>query len=1039
MLTRFLGSACLPAFVLLGIGVVWESCGGSPRGLAVEPDYVIKSWQTEDGLPQNSVNTVLQTRLGYVWLGTFNGLVRFDGIRFTVFDTGNTPELQTSRITSLFEDAHDRLWIGHETGDITRYEVGAFHAMTNGTKLSGTIVGFGEDEQGDIWALDGNGLLLRLRDGLSFRPREDVTLAGSTIGFAKGREGSLWALRSGELSELRQGTPVAADLSGQATRFAKAICASRSGGLWVVIESHVRKWTDGTWGEDLGKLPFNQRVVTCLLETTSGAVAVGTERNGMYLLAHGGQMTHFSRSKGLSDDWVRSLANDLEGDLWVGTGNGGLDLLRPGKVREVAPPDHWQQRAVLSVTSSRDGGIWIGTEGAGLYHFCAGAWEHLGEEAGLTNLFVWSVLETANSQLWVGTWGGGLLRRQGDRFSPPAGLENVTTPVTALYQDGQGILWAGTGAGLLRWHEGKAQWYGREQGFPLANVRTIAKDTQGAIWCGMSGGGLCRLKDGTCKEFHKRDGLPSEFVFSLHFSADGALWMGTFGGGLARLKEGRFATVGTREGLPNNVILSIEDDGQGHFWMTSHGGLFRVDQAELDRCTDRLIPSVNCFVYDRSQGLPTVECSGGFQPVAGRTADGALWFPTRKGLVGVSPGTIKTNGIPPRVILEEASVEGRSISVVTNGPLLRIPPGHGRLEIRYVGLYFEAPEKVRFKHRLDGLESDWVDAGESRTANYGYLPPGDYTFHVTACNQAGLWDPAEASLSIKVLPHFWQTWWFRILCGALALAATAGAVLLVARQRMRKKLARLERQQAVERERARIARDIHDDLGANLTRITMLSQSAHDEHGLPEQTAAYLQQIDQTARDLTRAMDEIVWAVNPKHDSLNSLVAYLGKFAQDFLGPAGIACRLEVPLVLPPLPLSAESRHNLFLAFKEALNNVVKHSGATEVCVSLVPDRAGFILAIRDNGKGFAAAEYNPAAEAGPERPAARNGLSNMFRRLEKIGGGCEITSVPGAGAEVRFVFNAKRLSSDLGGQPIQDGIKTDDSSATSRQVTVHE
>jgi signal transduction histidine kinase len=327
--------------------------------------------------------------------------------------------------------------------------------------------------------------------------------------------------------------------------------------------------------------------------------------------------------------------------------------------------------------------------------------------------------------------------------------------------------------------------------------------------------------------------------------------------------------------------------------------------------------------------------------------------------------------------------------------------------VRYTGLSLVAPEKVKFKYRLEGLESRWVEAGTKRAADFSYIPPGHYAFHVIACNNDGVWNDTGATLAFTVLPFFWQTWWFRILTGLGLVAFTGGGVLIVARRRMRQKLKQLEERSALEKERTRIARDIHDDLGASLTRITMLSQSARA--GLEQTpTASYLDRIYDTALQSTRAMDEVVWAVNPKHDTLDSLAAYLGAYAEDFLALARIRCRLDIPLRLPPWPLTSETRHDLFLAFKEALNNVVKHSAASEVLISLAIDPAGFSIRIEDKGRGFqaGAAESNQSLPETPLSPG--NGLRNMRRRLSEIGGRCEIQSAPGAGARVVFIVPKK-------------------------------
>jgi len=310
---------------------------------------------------------------------------------------------------------------------------------------------------------------------------------------------------------------------------------------------------------------------------------------------------------------------------------------------------------------------------------------------------------------------------------------------------------------------------------------------------------------------------------------------------------------------------------------------------------------------------------------------------------------------------------------------------------------------------LSGWDADWLSADNNKhTATYNYLPPGSYTFHVRACNSDGLWNDAGASVTFTVQPHFWQTWWFRILATVLAIMFVAGVVLFLTRRRMQRKLEEIQREQAIERERTRIAKDIHDHLGANLTRISLLSQSAHGELENPAQAATQLDRIYSTSRELTRSMDEIVWAVNPQHDTLDSLASYLGNFAQEYLVSINIRCRLEVPLHLPHWPITAEMRHNVFLAFKEALHNTVKHSGAREVSIFLTTEAAGFTLIIRDDGTGF-----DP--DAVPERPGRGNGLKNLHQRLEKLGGRCEVNSTPGSGTEIKFTVFIPGLAHNPG------------------------
>jgi len=995
------------------------------------PNYFTHVLQTEDGLPQNAVTAIVQTRDGYLWLGTYNGLVRFDGVRFTVFSESTTPELQSSRVTSLFEDDAGHLWIGHETGGLTRYKDGQFQAMEiRAAWKGGKISAMGADAAKDLWLVNEDGLLARLRDGLVLTPRAGV--APGIVSFATDASGCMWIARDGKVSMLK-GSPreitvlaapgpspgtisrgeklVPVDFDGGSEEaYVQGICASRSGGLWVASNGRVRKWQGDRWIKDLGDAPWGHAGILQLIETRNGSLAAGTVDSGLYLLIPDTGALQFNRTNGLPQNWIRSLCEDREGNLWIGAGSGGLVALRAGKVATINPPDQWQGRAVLSVSVAGNGAMWIGTEGAGLYRFHEARWTRFAENEGLANPFVWSVSEDMQGRLWAGTWGGGLFVLRDNRFERAPGLENFTAPTPAMLHTPDGTAWIGTGDGLLQYGTGGMTWFGRQQGLELPDVRAVVQAKDGTVWFGMSGGGLGCLKDGIMHQFRKSDGLSSDFVHCLRLDDDGTLWIGTAGGGLNRFKDGRFAVISLKHGLPDAVICHIEEDERGFFWMSSHGGILRVSKAELNRCADGEINEVNCLTYSRGDGLPTLECSGGLQPAGCRTADGRLWFPTSKGLVVVDTTDVKRNQLPPPVVIEEVLVDGQPVIANRAGESpLRISPGRQQFEFQYTGLSFTAPEKVRFKHRLEGLETKWMDAATKRTANYSYIPPGKYTFRVLACNNDGVWNDVGSALAFTVLPHFWQTWWFRGLAGLNAVALVAGSALFATRRRMRYKLERIERQRAVERERTRIAKDIHDDLGASLTRITLLSQSVRGELDNAPEAAADVDRIYRTARELTRAMDEIVWAVNPQHDTLDSLATYLGRYAQDFLNAVHIRCRLDLPMQLPAWPLTAEVRHNLFLAFKEALNNAVRHADASEVRVSLNIEPTGFALHLEDQGHGFATDTKGAGGSSSMAgRLASGNGLANMHQRLTEIGGRCDIHSVPGEGTKVTFFVPIK-------------------------------
>ena len=510
-------------------------------------------------------------------------------------------------------------------------------------------------------------------------------------------------------------------------------------------------------------------------------------------------------------------------------------------------------------------------------------------------------------------------------------------------------------------------------------------------------------------QFRVVDGLASDYVRTLHADKDGSLWIGTHGG-LSRYKKGKFSNVTMRHGLPSDVICQILDDGKSHFWMSSFGGLFRVARSELNRCADNELSSVSSLVCDSSGGLATLEMSEQGQPAGCRTSDGRLWFATGKGLAMIVPDEVSPNPLPPPVKIEEMLLDGEPLklplapeeisSVLFPGAasgirrLLTIPPGGRQFEFRYTGLSLANPTRVTFRYRLEGLHEDWIDAGTRRSAFYTHLSPGNYTFRVAARNADGVWNEKGAALLLRILPHFWQTWWLKAASGIGAAATVGLTALILGRRRTQRKLEVIERQQAIERERGRIARDIHDDLGSNLTRIVMLSESARNGLEQPQQAVADLDEICQTGRDLTLQLSEIVWAVDPAHDTLDSFATYVGKYAHDFLATAGVRCRLDLPLALPALVLTSPVRHNVFLAVKEALNNAVKHANAKTVFVRLNFEVESFTLIVEDDGRGLVDADHTHTG----------HGLTNMKRRLADVGGRCDVETTRASGTRVSLV-----------------------------------
>jgi signal transduction histidine kinase len=438
----------------------------------------------------------------------------------------------------------------------------------------------------------------------------------------------------------------------------------------------------------------------------------------------------------------------------------------------------------------------------------------------------------------------------------------------------------------------------------------------------------------------------------------------------------------------------------------THQGIYCVAKAALDAVAESKLATLDYVNYGRHDGLAAVECSDGYQPACWRGADGKLWFTTvRGGVVWVNPDELTAKSPAPAVAIEEFHVDGEAVALP--GGQISVPPGHKQFDFVFTALSFAAGEKARFRYRVDGLDSDWVDNDTRRVVQLRNLAPRHYRFRVIACNNDGVWNQTGAALEFTVQPFFYQT----LACKILAVTGVLVGVAFVARKiatiKYRRKLARLEQQHAVERDRARIAKDIHDDIGAGLTQITLLTELARRE---PEQTNANLERITQSARKLTKAMDEIVWAVDPQHDTLEGLLDYISAYAEDFLRVAAIRCRMDLPTALPATHIDAELRYNLFLALKEVLNNTVKHAQATEVWLRLRLEPKAFTLIVEDNGRGIPGAENAVKTD----RISSGSGLANLDKRLAAIGGRCQIHSVTGQGTRVELTVFLKAQASPV-------------------------
>jgi ligand-binding sensor domain-containing protein len=786
--------------------------------------YVHDVWQTEQGLPQGSIFAVCHTHDGYLWLGTEEGLVRFDGIRFTVFDRRNTPQLNQKVVMALHEDHNGNLWIGTEGGGLIRLRDGQFTSFTTKAGLSNNAVySISEDRRGTLWiGTEGSGLI-RLRNGTftAFTTKEGLS-NNIVSSICEDREGSLWiGTKGGGLNRYKDGRFTSfTTKDGLSNDAVASIHEDREGTLWVGTRGGLNRLRGGKFTTLTTKDGLSSNRLSLIDEDRDGNLWIGTD-GGLDRLTDG-KLSAFTAKEGLSNSFVLSFDEDPEGSLWIGTYGGGLNRLRDGKFTSLATREGLSNDVVFSLEEDREGSVWIGTEGGGLNRYKGGKITSYTTRDGLSNDVVYSTCEDREGSLWIGTRGGGLNRYRNGRFTSFTTRDGLSDDVVlTIYEDRQGVLWIGTDRGLNRFNEGKLTALTTRDGLSNDHVIAIAEDREGSLWIGTLGGGLNRYKDGNFTSFTKKDGLSNNLVYSIHGDREGTLWIGTESG-LNRFKGGRFTAFTTRDGLPDDTILQVLEDDGGNLWMSSNKGILRAKKADLDSFAEGKIRKLSCVAYGTVDGMRSAECNGGFQPAGWKAQDGRLWFPTIKGAVVVDPARMPINRVPPPVVLEEVLVDKKALDRTPPGIPIVLPPGKAKFEFHFTALSFRVPQRVKFKYRLEGFDKDWVDAGTERTAHYTNLSPGKYRFRVIACNDDGVWNEAGASLPFVLKPHFYQTAWFYFLCAFGVVASASGAH----RARVRHLRSRERELVRMVDEKTKDLQSVNEELSKAQERISRLLESS---------------------------------------------------------------------------------------------------------------------------------------------------------------------------------------------------------------------
>ncbi len=975
--------ACVTLVMYLVSG--WPACAVAGE---VGGDWASRVWQVDDGLPAANVAGIAQTTNGYLWLATQAGLARFDGAQFEVvpISAGRTRPI----IRVMLRDHTENFWLAVNGGAVIRYNpetrVAFMFSATNGLP-NALALQMIETPDHTVWiSYADNSVFCITPDN---RVTRITTLSGlnedGTCAFTLDAHGVLWfakGLRYGFFSENHFTTV------GTLGERNPQILGSRTGGIWICTPSQLCKAISNSPPVTVARFEAdsNRMRPSALYEDIQGRLWIGTASDGLFLLDH----TNLFKVE-TSQNKIRAIMQDREGSIWVGTDGGGLNRLQPRVVELIGRDQGLPFETVRSMAEDGAGNLWVVTQDGALTRLPDNDWTRGNPVEDWPGGIVHCVVSDKEGAMWIGTYQHGLYCWQNDkytRFDRHNGLGGGS--IRSLMVDSRNDLWIGleTEHFVQRYHDGEFHSYQLP-----ANSRAVsamAEDSSGQIWMGTLDGRLLQVSGDTLLEVLQPTSDPPYPIRCLSVTPDGSLWIGYAVNGICRLKAGKPVQISPENGLMDGNICALMPDNAGRMWFASDRGIYFVTLAQLNNFADGKDDRVQSISYGRDAGLPGLQAYYGYWPGALFTRKEEILFPTHSGIAVVYPDHVRANRIPPNVLIQSVLVDGQTVSS-QDGQNVRVAPNHKKFEISFTAPSFVSPREVRFRYRLKGWTEDWSEAERGHPAVFSRLPPGNYTFQVTACNNYGVWNEKGAVFHFAVLPFIWQRWWFRIPAMLIFVMMIAGVVRYASLRHVRQMMKRVEQEAALQKERTRIAQDMHDELGARFTQISLLGELSRNSLRDHDQAQDLLGQISRVAQTGVKSLDEIVWAVNPRNDTLPELLDYTGQYALDFVKSAGLQCRLDFPDAPSPFEISGDIRHAVFLIVKESLHNVVKHSQATRVQIGFELAEAEMLWRIDDDGKGF-----EPAAEN-----ALEDGLRNIRQRAAALGGHAEILSQPGKGTRV--------------------------------------
>jgi signal transduction histidine kinase/ligand-binding sensor domain-containing protein len=970
-------------------------------------DYQIDSWSTSEGLPRNEITCLCQTRNGYVWVGTANGLARFDGRRFRVFDSASTPSLTDDNCRAMAEGPDGTLWVATARGIASVQDDRIDYTQIIEKQDSFYIRRVLPDRDGTLWFTEA----ARLRHA----PTTDLTAGSAALDamtdvhrIAFDSQFGLLIQRSHVLVRKPSGSDAllplfSAPRPGERSLPGMDLFEDSQKRVWFSQFSNLCVWETNQvriYGTEEGGWSWGSQL--CLGGSSSGDLWVGSDDSGVFRIRDQ-RITAIPITDGARTIPVTCIQAGLDGQIWIGTRDSGLKRLRPRPLITYTTEDGLPNNDVYSILETQDGSVWVGT-GYGVARFANGkfdsfqaGYEHQGHAVDRAL----ALGEDDEDRIWLRT-PASLNRIVGNTYLPASPIPiHHLGEATALHRDSQGALWLTAVHYLARWH--RNEWTLRSVGTtPTSYPRLLGvlPLSESDIWVGSYDSGVYHLVGTNEVHLTQADGLPSNFIAPVLADPDGTIWFAS-DNGLGRWNQGRIHRFTTHEGLPENIVLNVLDDGLGHLWINGHQGIHRLTRQSLDAVGEGRAKSIDVITFNTRDGMRSAEGNGGNLPNSCRTRDGKLWFPTTQGVVVIDPSAVATSDHAPRVrvgpILANDQPQASDYHWVPSSGTsithdLHFPPGSARhLEIPFTDIASPIPQRIRFQYRLDGKDSEWREAQEDLRASYFDLPPGDYRFHLRVRSQRGTWHEVGHTLAFHLEPFLYQQTGFRVAC-----ALAAAAVLLGVhgyRLRLQRQILRLEHDARWTQERERISRDLHDDLGASLSRIALLGEVARKQLETGVAPAHSIDEITRIAGQSVDDMGELIWSNNPCYDTWDSLIAYLREHASRTFAGTPIECVQTFPEAPPSSPLAGEWRRHLFLLVKEALHNILKHAQATRVDIrfELTPNQ--LLVDIRDNGRGF-----------DPEQvPAFHHGLQHLRQRIQVLHGTLILETQPGQGTRVKW------------------------------------